>query len=638
MKKVLTAKLVMMILPLITVLMIGCGEEEIENGIPEGSTADILGTMKIPDAVAAAPQAPQLGFHIKEVGYYADWKLTKPLSGTIEPGTKVFTKVVFSEPVRFKPADDDAARPILYYRIGTKRFRYRVAKHGAGGEDFVSGDAKPWGGGTDDYICKFVIPEDAGDQFRVEIGKFNANENGDFLSAFYVHQEELRIGTPEDTEEAITPEAPTDTTPPTVTTVAYYRNWQLTEEFAMTDTVRPGNTIYAKIVFSEPVIHVVSDGNDARPALSFVIDNQAARLHVAAHGASGKEFVSGVCKPLQNGTDDFICKYTVPKSGITTFALRVETATADHNGNAVAEVSTHPLAFAADKPESADPLTVASIAHYYDRTGNMIPERAKVFEGTTINTKIVFSRPVQTDGLVIKYQDKVKAKQLSRSTGTHRKGTYQISADGMVVQSKLDATGEVFSLVVEQAVAADGSALQQAATSSELLGIPYIPPAVPLPDEPIAPKVPPAEPTTPAQPTGQPDSSLIVNGEFTAAAVEEYRVVHAMVKRAAYGTQHAGPGVTLKDILEFTTGLAFTFPEKQQITIIYGDLHLGMSEEEQSKRWTAMYLEYIRIKRAYSGKTAEETLAIYTESIKNGIVEKIFNDLLDEEWGFFFIK
>lgn len=644
MKKVLTAKLVMMILTLITVLMIGCGEEEIENGVPESSTTDILGATKMPEAVAAAPQAPHLGFHIKEVGYYADWKLTEPLSGTVEPGTTVFTKVVFSEPAQFKSADDNSARPILYYRMGTKRLRYRVAKHGAGGEDFVSGDAKPWGTGTDDYICKFIVPEDADGQFRVEIGKFNANENGEYLPAFYVHQEQLRIGTTEEAEaapapeESTKPEEQTDTTPPTVTTVAYYRDWQLTKEFAMTDTIRPGNTIYAKIVFSEPVAHVVSDGSDARPALSFVIDNRAARLQVAAHGASGKVFVSGVCKPLQNGTDDFICKYIVPKKGINTFALRVETATTDRSSNAVAEVSTHPLALTVDEPEPVDQLTVVSITNHFDRTGNVIPEREKVFEGLTVNTKIVFSKPIQTDGLVINYREGIRTKQLSHSTGTHRIGTYQISADSTTVQSKLNAAREIFSLTVEQAVATDGSTLEQAVTAPKLLVLPDIPPAVPLPDMPIPPRIPPTDPTTPAPPTRQPDTSLIVNGEFTAEAIEEYRTVHAMVRRAFLGTQHAGPGVLLKHILEFTTGLTFTFIEVNQTGIIYRDLHPGMSEEELTRRSMAMYMEYVRIKRAHPGKTAEETLEIYIESIKNGTIDKIFNDLLDEEWKSFFIK
>lgn len=250
MKKILTASLVMMIFTLIAVLMIGCGEEE----VPERSATDLLGTMKMPETVAAAPQAPNVGFHIKEVGYYADWRLTKPLSGTVKPGTTVFTKVVFSEPVQFKAADDDSARPILYYRIDTERIRYRIAKHGAGGEDFVSGDAKPWDSGTDDYICKFTIPEDATDRFRIEIGKLNTNKDGVTLPVFYAHKEQLHIGLPE--EPVVSPKAedpePVTVDPLTVVSITHYRDGS-NEPIPEGASVDAGTTITTEIVFSESV-------------------------------------------------------------------------------------------------------------------------------------------------------------------------------------------------------------------------------------------------------------------------------------------------------------------------------------------------------------------------------------------------
>lgn len=256
MKKVLIARLVVMTLTLMAVLMMGCGEEE----VPESSETDILGTtgmlgtMKTPEAVAAAPSAPHVGFRVKEVGYYADWRLTKPLSGMVKPGTTVFTKVVFSEPVQFKSADDNSARPILYYRIDKKRFRYRITKHGASGEDFVSGDTKPRGGGTDDYICKFTIPEDATDRFRIEIGKLNANKDGEFLPAFYRHKEQLQIGLPAEPEVPTKVEdpEPLPLEPLTIVSITHYRDGS-DMPIPEGESVDAGTTIITELVFAEPV-------------------------------------------------------------------------------------------------------------------------------------------------------------------------------------------------------------------------------------------------------------------------------------------------------------------------------------------------------------------------------------------------
>ena len=44
---------------------------------------------------------------VKEVAYYKDWQLTKSLSGPVRPGTTFFIKVVFSEPMTFKAADNN---------------------------------------------------------------------------------------------------------------------------------------------------------------------------------------------------------------------------------------------------------------------------------------------------------------------------------------------------------------------------------------------------------------------------------------------------------------------------------------------------------------------------------------------------
>ena len=147
-------------------------------------------------AAPAAPQTPQAGGapFVKSVGYYQDWQLTQPIHTTVEPGTTLYTKIVFSEPMKLKVAADQTARPILYYRVGNRNIRYRMAKHGAGGADFVSGDAKPLRGGTDDYICKYTIPEGTTGEFRALVGKLSADLSGNTMENFYTHSVRLTIG------------------------------------------------------------------------------------------------------------------------------------------------------------------------------------------------------------------------------------------------------------------------------------------------------------------------------------------------------------------------------------------------------------------------------------------------------------
>ena len=163
---------------------------------------------------ASVPHALGAGTpFVKEVAYYKDWKLTKPLSGTVGPGTTFFIKVVFSEPMRFKAADNNTARPILYYRLNGKLIRFRIAKHGAGGKDFVSGDGKPWHNGVDDYICKYTVPVDVMGEFAFAVGKRNTDRDGNTLAGFYTHKERLDLG------QAAEVPSPAEITPPTVASI-----------------------------------------------------------------------------------------------------------------------------------------------------------------------------------------------------------------------------------------------------------------------------------------------------------------------------------------------------------------------------------------------------------------------------------
>ena len=82
-----------MIIALIVMLM-GCGSDDSPEEVTpvadfKGATGT-LADMKMPDRVAMAPTAPGTGIpFVKEVGYYHDWKRTKPLKGTVSPGKTI---------------------------------------------------------------------------------------------------------------------------------------------------------------------------------------------------------------------------------------------------------------------------------------------------------------------------------------------------------------------------------------------------------------------------------------------------------------------------------------------------------------------------------------------------------------------
>lgn len=326
---------------------LGCGEGEDPLEPMEIKSDTIVesfgGMKKVPNTAPGAPmvQVPEGTPTVKAVGYYSDWRLTEPLSGTVVPGTTFFVKIVFSEAMKFKAANDNAARPILYYRHRKQQHRFRIAEHGASGEDFVSGDAKPLGGGTDDYICKYTVPADATGKFRIEIGKFNADLEGNNLPAFHIHAAQLQFGQPAKTTtppptEPETPAVPTevvpvdtgqpqpseDSQPPRVVEAGFYRDPNLTQP--ITDAiVPPGTSIYTKVVFSEPMQHRSVNIISARPVLSFVKNDRVHRYRVRSGQTRLRALASGDCKPIGDSTIEYICKYTVVASDWGTFTLKV---------------------------------------------------------------------------------------------------------------------------------------------------------------------------------------------------------------------------------------------------------------------------------------------------------------------------
>ena len=135
-------------------------------------------------------------------------------------------------------------------------------------------------------------------------------------------------------EEPVTPDPEPPEELPMVTEVTHYANQKLTDE--LTGTIEEGTTIYTKVVFSKPMQHIVSDGEDARPVISFLINDTVTRYRVKPHGASGKDYITGDCKPRGNSTVKFICKYTAQAEDDGVFAVQIGNASADKDGNTLA--------------------------------------------------------------------------------------------------------------------------------------------------------------------------------------------------------------------------------------------------------------------------------------------------------------
>ena len=300
-----------------TVFITGCGDEEIENpvGMEEGA-AETVGSLKMPDTAPGAPMLQkQEGVPtVTSVGYYSDWKLTKPLTGTVSKGKTIYIKVEFSENMKLVVADDKQSRPILYRRVGGKLIRFNIADFGAKGEDFSSGDAKPRGKTTTSFSCKYTVqPEDTG-EFTLAIGKLSVDLQDNALPAFYTHREKLRLGKP---------------SVPTVESVGFYSDGRLTKP--LTDTVPSGTLIYTKIVFSEEMEQVVSDSINARPELYYRIGNRDIRHNIVPPDATGRHYAPGDTKPGK-APATYIGKYRLQPDDRGRFTLVVGRESANKNG------------------------------------------------------------------------------------------------------------------------------------------------------------------------------------------------------------------------------------------------------------------------------------------------------------------
>ena len=315
---------------LIAAVIIGCSETE--DPVTTEFTADdaafgTVGEMKTTmDAAPAAPSAPTDGTpFVKSVGYYSDWQLTEQLADGAEVpvGTLVYIHIQFSEPMAHRNTDNEeqkVARPILYYWVNSELIRFRVMPHGSQGDDFVSGDAKPKGGGTDDYVCKYRVKvADNGSQFWIRVGKWSVDLEGNPLADSYIHTEKLWLGEresketqpkqPEPTlvEEKKEPK-PSEKEEPEPIEISYYADWNFTEPII--EEVSPGDTIHTKVVFAERVPVVFTDDHTARPAIFYTVGGRESQYRMKI-----RDVHSGDAKTY--GSDKiFLCIYTVRQQDI----------------------------------------------------------------------------------------------------------------------------------------------------------------------------------------------------------------------------------------------------------------------------------------------------------------------------------
>ena len=317
-----------MLCVLIVAVILGCGETEnpLKMEMEETAETGTLAAMKAPAEMApGAPTAPGAGVpYVKEVGFYRDWKRTKPLTGTVRKGSTIYIKIVFSEGMKLVVTDDKEARPILYHKIGGKLRRFSIVGFKAKGKDFDSGDAKPIGNQAT-YYAKHVVKEaDLNNVFTIAVGRLSVDRQGNTMSAFYTHGETLQCGPlpprqDEPREEEPT-EQPTDTVSPTVRSITHFHEGDPVEGELPT-----GATVETRIVFSEQVT----------PSITYTTGGKTKTYGISQ--TVGGIHRSGVCKPADKTGTIWLCRQNVSQPS---FATTVTTNTADPAGNRLQEETT----------------------------------------------------------------------------------------------------------------------------------------------------------------------------------------------------------------------------------------------------------------------------------------------------------
>ena len=175
-----------------------------------------------------------------------------------------------------------------------------------------------------------------------------------------------------------------DTTPPSVVSIRFFRDWQRTKELTEQDIVHPGNTIHIEIVFNRAMQHRISDNDDGLPDLSYAIGEETKRFRIVGYGASKDEgFTSGTGKPLH--TDTYLCRVLLPTNSTEIVSIQVNTGSIDKTGIPITETVIQAVPFTVWQP------SVTSVQWYWDQhLTEKITKHSTVYAGDTLYTEIMF--------------------------------------------------------------------------------------------------------------------------------------------------------------------------------------------------------------------------------------------------------
>ena len=139
-----------------------------------------------------------------DTGYYTSGALSTALSGSVNGGTDIYTKVSFSEVVDKTVANDTTARPVISYALGGTDTQYHIIASGTPS----NGDCVESGTGASDgkqYTCRYTVGASDSGSFGVKVGTGTADAAGNALASAYTHSATLT----------------TDTTLPTISLAIY---------------------------------------------------------------------------------------------------------------------------------------------------------------------------------------------------------------------------------------------------------------------------------------------------------------------------------------------------------------------------------------------------------------------------------
>ena len=129
-----------------------------------------------------------------DTGYYTSSALGTALSGSVNGGTDIYTKVSFSEVVDKTVANDTTARPVISYALGGTDTQYHIIASGTPS----NGDCVESGTGASDgkqYTCRYTVGASDSGSFGVKVGTGTADAAGNALASAYTHSATLTADT-----------------------------------------------------------------------------------------------------------------------------------------------------------------------------------------------------------------------------------------------------------------------------------------------------------------------------------------------------------------------------------------------------------------------------------------------------------